>query len=191
MNSLRTPVSRLAVAGFALAMLPGLLFVADLYSDVASRMLASHARTAALGWSLLAITAAGGIASIAGLLHVRRHSSLAGMHLARIGIVLSLLNLWLVPHLARLLIREPVDLDRNNCLRIMRQIDLAKEEWAIENGATYGGPVTMEDILPHLQPEEAPRCPAGGEYFIGAIESSPRCSIHGELWASEPTPGNR
>lgn len=181
-------ISRVAITGVSVAILPGLLFVADLLWDVTSRVPANHTLTSLFGYALLAITLAGGVASVWGLVQVRRNRPLLkGVHLARIGIVLSLLNVWFVPHVARVIIREPVDWRRHNCVYNMRQMDNAKEQWAIDTGATNGAPVLMEDIARYLPNKQSPGCPAGGTYKIGVVEEPTSCTMHGTALESRPT----
>ena len=69
---------------------------------------------------------------------------------------------------------------QNACINNLRQIDGAKNEWALENNKTNGTPVTEADIKPHLKLSAGgslPKCPAGGTYTIGKVGEPPTCSI--------------
>jgi hypothetical protein len=71
---------------------------------------------------------------------------------------------------------------QNACINNLRQIDAAKNEWALENNKTNGAPVTEADIKPYikLRPnEDFLKCPAGGIYTIGAVGEIPTCSVPG------------
>ena len=66
---------------------------------------------------------------------------------------------------------------QNACINNLRQIDAAKNEWALEKGKTATDVPTMEDLKPYLA--RIPHCPAGGTYTIGAVGENPTCSIPG------------
>jgi len=68
---------------------------------------------------------------------------------------------------------------RNACINNLRQIDGAKNEFALEKGKKNGDPVTEADIKPYLQGGKLPVCPAGGKYTIGKVGELPTCSISG------------
>ena len=66
---------------------------------------------------------------------------------------------------------------QNACINNLRQIDGAKNEWALEKGKKAGDVPTKEDLLPYLR--SWPVCPQGGTYTIGAVNEKPTCSIPG------------
>ena len=65
----------------------------------------------------------------------------------------------------------------NACLNNLRQIDAAKNEWALEKGRKTGDVPTAQDLKPYLKNGISPACPAGGTYTIGAVGDVPTCSI--------------
>lgn len=70
------------------------------------------------------------------------------------------------------------------CLQYLRQIDGAKQVWALENHKKAKDMVTMEDIRPYMgrgPKGEIPLCPKGGIYKIGRIGEPPSCSVDGSL----------
>ncbi len=71
--------------------------------------------------------------------------------------------------------------ERDACMNNLRQIDAAKNEWALENGKPTGSVPTEQDILPFITGGVFPVCPSGGVYTIGAIGTPPSCSVHGPL----------
>jgi DNA polymerase III gamma/tau subunit len=73
------------------------------------------------------------------------------------------------------------DVERNECLDNLRQIDAAKQQWALENGKSVDAVPTSEDLLPYLTNQTFPVCPSGGIYSINAVGIPPSCSIHGSL----------
>jgi hypothetical protein len=71
---------------------------------------------------------------------------------------------------------------RNACINNLRQIDGAKNEWALEKGKQKGDVVTEADIKPYIKLDASgnlPKCPAGGTYTIGKVGELPTCSIAG------------
>ena len=73
---------------------------------------------------------------------------------------------------------------RNACINNLRQIDAAKNEWALEKNKAKGTAVTEADIKPYLKPDASgnlPKCPAGGKYTIGNVGELPVCSIPGHV----------
>jgi hypothetical protein len=71
---------------------------------------------------------------------------------------------------------------QNACINNLRQIDAAKNEWALENNKTNGTPVTEADIKTYIKLDAGgnlPKCPAGGTYTIGPVGDVPTCSVPG------------
>jgi len=73
---------------------------------------------------------------------------------------------------------------RNACINNLRQLDAAKNQFALEKGKTNGDTVTEADIKPYIKLDAAgnlPKCPAGGKYTIGKVGENPACSIPDHL----------
>jgi hypothetical protein len=71
---------------------------------------------------------------------------------------------------------------RSACITNLRQIDAAKNQFALEKGKKNGDPVTEADIKPYLKLDangNIPKCPGGGKYTIGKVGELPTCSIAG------------
>jgi competence protein ComGC len=67
---------------------------------------------------------------------------------------------------------------KNRCINNLRQIDAAKQQWALEKNKTASDVPTWEDLQPYLGKSKVPlHCPKGGEYTIGAVNQQPTCSI--------------
>jgi hypothetical protein len=77
---------------------------------------------------------------------------------------------------------------QNTCVNNLRQLQAAKEEWALENGKTNGTLVTVGDITPYIQLDRdghIPKCPAGGTYILGRVGEEVECSIGKSDWPNE------
>ena len=68
---------------------------------------------------------------------------------------------------------------QNACINNLRQIDAAKNQWALETNKKTGDPCTADDLKPYIRliNGQLPKCPAGGTYTIGAIGETPTCSV--------------
>ncbi|HZL12701.1 MAG TPA: hypothetical protein VFC85_01025 [Verrucomicrobiae bacterium] len=78
--------------------------------------------------------------------------------------------------------QSEVEAERNLCINNLRQIDAAKNQWALENNKTAGAIPTAQDIAPYLKLDangNIPGCPSGGVYTLGAVGVLPTCSIPG------------
>jgi hypothetical protein len=68
---------------------------------------------------------------------------------------------------------------KNACINNLRQIDGAKQQWALENSKRTSDVPTWTDLQPYLRNGTRIRCPSGGHYTIGSVGESPRCSVAG------------
>ena len=75
----------------------------------------------------------------------------------------------------------------NACINNLRQIDGAKQQWALENKQAASATPSVADIAPYLGRGSGAtldvdiECPAGGTYAngIGNLETAPTCSVGG------------
>jgi prepilin-type N-terminal cleavage/methylation domain-containing protein len=66
----------------------------------------------------------------------------------------------------------------NACINNLRQVDAAKQQWALEKGQLSTATPGSSDIVPYLGRTGSvmPACPvAAGVYVIGAITVAPTC----------------
>jgi chromosome segregation ATPase len=68
---------------------------------------------------------------------------------------------------------------RNTCINNLRQIDGAKQQWALEKNKTTDAVPTAQDLLPYLKDAVFPVCPEGGTYSINMVDAVPTCTIQG------------
>jgi chromosome segregation ATPase len=68
---------------------------------------------------------------------------------------------------------------RNACINNLRQIDAAKQQWALENKKTADAIPTAQDLSPYFKDGIFPVCPSGGTYMIGTVGEVPTCSVPG------------
>ena len=68
---------------------------------------------------------------------------------------------------------------RNTCINNLRQIDGAKQQWALEKNKAVDAVPTVKDLLPYLKDGIFPACPDGGTYSINSVDALPTCSVTG------------
>jgi len=66
---------------------------------------------------------------------------------------------------------------RNPCVNNLRQIDGAKQQWALENHKSTNDIPRVEDVAAYLYHGVFPKCPEGGAYTVGRVDQDPTCSI--------------
>ena len=69
---------------------------------------------------------------------------------------------------------------QNACINNLREIEVAKSQWALEKNKTGGDVPTAADLTPYLANGKFPMCLGGGTYTIGAVSNLPACSISGQ-----------
>ena len=69
----------------------------------------------------------------------------------------------------------------NTCINNLRQIDGAKQQWALERQKGPDAVPQPQDILPYLLNGQMPQCPGGGRYTLNAVSNAPTCSIAGHM----------
>jgi regulator of replication initiation timing len=67
------------------------------------------------------------------------------------------------------------------CINNLRQMDAAKQQWALENDKTASAVPTAQDLLPYFGDGLFPVCPSGGIYTINAVGVPPTCSVPGHV----------
>jgi ABC-type proline/glycine betaine transport system substrate-binding protein len=78
----------------------------------------------------------------------------------------------------------------NACVMHLRQIEGAKQQWAVENHKTTNDVPTWNDLRSYVgrSPGQVLTCPEGGTYTLGRVGEPPRCSIGGTHTLPPNTP---
>ena len=70
---------------------------------------------------------------------------------------------------------------QNTCINNLRQIDGAKQQWALEKNTLSNAIPTVSELAFYLggkkRVEEIIRCPSGGKYNFNPVWIAPTCSI--------------
>ena len=70
-----------------------------------------------------------------------------------------------------------------SCQANLKQIDSAKEQWAMDNRVAAGGAVAGLATLVPTYVKSTPVCPSSGTYTTGNIGTDPTCSVGGTAGA--------
>src|SRR5258708_7953295 len=65
----------------------------------------------------------------------------------------------------------------NACINNLRQIDGAKEQWALETKKSAGAAAVDQEISDYIKGKAKPICPAGGTYTYQPVDTNPECGL--------------
>jgi Domain of unknown function (DUF4190) len=104
--------------------------------------------------------------------------AIAGLITGYLGIAMAIfcIPLWMaiaIPNFVKA--RDTAQM--NACINNLREIDAAKQQWALEHSKPADAVPTEDDLTPYLANHQMPHCPADGVYTIGAVSTPPTCSI--------------
>lgn len=68
---------------------------------------------------------------------------------------------------------------QNACINNLRQLDAAKEQWALATGQPLGAAPVESEVLEYIKGTTMPVCPQGGTYSLHPIGQNPTCSHPG------------
>jgi prepilin-type N-terminal cleavage/methylation domain-containing protein len=108
----------------------------------------------------------------------------AGFTLVEIMIVVAIIGLLAAIAIPNF-VRARNTAQKNSCINNLRQIDGAKQQWALENKMNDTSSPASTDVQNYLKDNLYPHCPASGTYGINAVNTDPTCSIAGHVL---PTP---
>lgn len=107
-------------------------------------------------------------------MHIK-HKRNGGFTLVEIMIVVAIIGLLAAIAIPNF-VKARGTAQKNACIQNLRQIDGAKEQWALEAKKSAGSAVDETAINSYLK-NGAPSCPGGGTYTYSAIGTDPSCSI--------------
>ena len=108
-----------------------------------------------------------------------RTSRKSGFTLVEIMIVVAIIGLLAAIAIPNF-VKSRTTSQANACINNLRQLDGAKQQWALENKQAASASPVQSDVQPYLGRGSAgayPTCPAGGAYTIGNLATSPSCAL--------------
>lgn len=107
-----------------------------------------------------------------------RTSNKAGFTLVEIMIVVAIIGLLATIAIPNF-VRARNTSQTNACINNLRQIDGAKQQWALENKQVSAASPSMGVIQPYLgrgTGGNVPTCPASGTYTVNDLLTAPTCT---------------
>jgi prepilin-type N-terminal cleavage/methylation domain-containing protein len=117
-----------------------------------------------------------------------RTTNKAGFTLVEIMIVVAIIGLLAAIAIPNF-VKARTTSQANACVNNLRQIDGAKQQWALEQKQLPSASPGTTELQPYLGRGSAgsawPTCPANGTYTVGDLNTAPSCSV-----GSTTTPGH-
>jgi prepilin-type N-terminal cleavage/methylation domain-containing protein len=97
----------------------------------------------------------------------------AGFTLVEIMIVVAIIGLLAAIAIPNF-VRARQTAQKNACINNLRQIDGAKEQYALENNLGAAASVTSGNVASYIK-SGFPKCPSSGVYSVNALGTNPSC----------------
>jgi prepilin-type N-terminal cleavage/methylation domain-containing protein len=107
-------------------------------------------------------------------MNINKTNRKSGFTLVEIMIVVAIIGLLAAIAIPNF-VKARTTAQKNACINNLRQIDGAKEQWALEQKKKTGDAVTSADVIPYIKGTAMPTCPSTGDYVINAVDTPPTC----------------
>ncbi len=110
------------------------------------------------------------------MLNVNRKRGFTLIEIMIVVLIIGILMAIAVPNF----VKARTQSRQNSCIASLKQVDAAKEQWAMDNRKNTGDTPVWGDLTPTYVRTQ-PVCPAGGTYTINAIGTLPVCNQAGHV----------
>jgi prepilin-type N-terminal cleavage/methylation domain-containing protein len=98
-----------------------------------------------------------------------------GFTLVEIMIVVAIIGLLAAIAIPNF-VRARTQAQTQACIANLKQIEGAKQVWALDTGAASTATPVWADLVPNYIKRQ-PTCPGGGAYTIANVDTAPSCSV--------------
>jgi prepilin-type N-terminal cleavage/methylation domain-containing protein len=111
-------------------------------------------------------------------MNINKSNRKAGFTLVEIMIVVAIIGLLAAIAIPNF-VKARTTAQKNACINNLRQIDGAKEQWALETKQAPGAAADQNAINQYIKGTATPVCPANGTYTYNPVDQPPTCSLGG------------
>jgi prepilin-type N-terminal cleavage/methylation domain-containing protein len=108
-------------------------------------------------------------------MHINKNRK-AGFTLVEIMIVVAIIGLLAAIAIPNF-VKARTTAQKNACINNLRQIDGAKEQWALETKQAAGATTDDDAVNQYIKGKVTPLCPASGKYTYNKVDITPTCDL--------------